>query len=303
MTVRSLESADWILSEILNHRLENPDYPWELAQKRVKRTNWMKDKLVILAMDHPARRVVGASGNPFVMANRADVLHRILRILAVPGIDGLLATPDIIEDLFVLNQRLVKEGRENLLDDKVLIGSINRGGLAGTVFEMDDSPTGYLPDDILRMGLDGGKLLLRLDTQSVDSGKTLNYCVEMLRRLADCRLPTFLEPLAVPHSTDDLVKLVGVASALGGTSRRLWLKLPMADDFERVSRATTCPIVLLGGDNAVSTDEVVQKVAHSLDSGENVRGLMIGRSVMYPKNGDDPVEVAARLADCVHNRN
>jgi hypothetical protein len=46
---------------------------------------------------------------------------------------GVLGTPDIVEDLLLLGA----------LDDKVVIGSMNRGGLAGTSFEIDDRFTGY----------------------------------------------------------------------------------------------------------------------------------------------------------------
>ena len=52
--------------------------------------------------------------------------------LARPGVDGVLGTADIVEDLLLLGA----------LEDKVVIGSMNRGGLAGTVFEIDDRFTG-----------------------------------------------------------------------------------------------------------------------------------------------------------------
>ena len=46
---------------------------------------------------------------------------------------------------------------------KVVIGSMNRGGLADTVFEIDDRFTGYDAVSLARMGFDGGKMLLRID--------------------------------------------------------------------------------------------------------------------------------------------
>ena len=63
--------------------------------------------------------------------------------LSRPGVDGVLGTADIIEDLLLLGA----------LDDKVVIGSMNRGGLAGTVFEIDDRFTGYDAAAIARDGL------------------------------------------------------------------------------------------------------------------------------------------------------
>ena len=50
-----------------------------------------------------------------------------------PAWTACSAPPDILEDLLLLGA----------LDDKVVIGSMNRGGLAGTVFEIDDRFTGY----------------------------------------------------------------------------------------------------------------------------------------------------------------
>ena len=47
--------------------------------------------------------------------------------------NGVLGTPDVLEDLLLLGA----------LDDKVVIGSMNRGGLAGTAFEIDDRFTAY----------------------------------------------------------------------------------------------------------------------------------------------------------------
>ncbi len=73
--------------------------------------------------------------------------------LARPGVDGVLGTPDIVEDLLLLGA----------LDGKVVIGSMNRGGLPGTAFEIDDRFTAYDAGEHRRHGLDGGKMLLRID--------------------------------------------------------------------------------------------------------------------------------------------
>ena len=67
------------------------------------------------------------------------------RALARPGVDGVLGTADIVEDLLLLGA----------LDGKVVIGSMNRGGLAGTVFEIDDRFTGYDAAAIAADGLPG----------------------------------------------------------------------------------------------------------------------------------------------------
>ncbi len=60
---------------------------------------------------------------------------------------------DVLEDLLLLGA----------LDGKIVIGSMNRGGLADTAFEIDDRFTGYDAAAIARMGFNGGKMLMRID--------------------------------------------------------------------------------------------------------------------------------------------
>ena len=77
------------------------------------------------------------------MASRTELLDRLVTALSRPGVDGLLATADIAEDLLLLGA----------LEDKVVFASMNRGGLQGSVFEMDDRLTGYDVAGVLESGL------------------------------------------------------------------------------------------------------------------------------------------------------
>jgi hypothetical protein len=56
----------------------------------------------------------------------------------------VLGTADVLEDLLLLGA----------LEGKVVIGSMNRGGLADTVFEIDDQFTRYDAPAIARMGFE-----------------------------------------------------------------------------------------------------------------------------------------------------
>ena len=76
---------------------------------------------------HRRRRTADRDGQPDRPARAARAA------LARPGVDGLLATPDILEDLLLLGA----------LEGKVAFGSMNRGGLRGAQFELDDQFTGY----------------------------------------------------------------------------------------------------------------------------------------------------------------
>jgi DhnA family fructose-bisphosphate aldolase class Ia len=119
----------------------------------------------------------------------------------------------------------------------------------------------------------------------------------------------FLEPLpvnktakgyAVVKTAEALARLAGVASALGDSSRYLWLKLPYCDGYERVASATTLPILLLGGESAGDPAMFLQQLHSAMAAGTNVRGALVGRNVLYP-GGDDPLAIAESVGGIVHH--
>jgi len=249
----------------------------------------------IIAIDHPARGMVGISGQPFVMADRRDVLERTMTALANPGVDGVMATPDIIDDLALLGA----------LDDKVAIGSINRGGLTGSAWELDDQLTGHTVPSIVDQGLDGGKMLLRIDLDDERSRPTIEACARWITELAAAQKLAMLEPLPYTTSvegrkvldTDDdaLVKCVGIANALGASSAYTWLKLPATAQVERVMAATSLPGLILGGAPGPDPETAFDEWRRAMVV-PNVRGLVVGRSLLYPADGDVAAAVATAAA-------
>ena len=93
-------------------------------------------RLMIVAADHPARGALAVGNRPTAMNSRTDLLDRLRAALADPGVDGVLATSDILDDLLLLGA----------FEDKVVFSSFNRGGLAGACFEFDDQMTGATAD-------------------------------------------------------------------------------------------------------------------------------------------------------------
>jgi hypothetical protein len=288
-----------IQNQLLAMRLTHPELPQTLAQYRRRRSDWTAQPLVIVAADHPARRVVAAGGNPWAMADRVDLLSRVAEVLAQPVVDGVLVTPDIFEELLVVNRWAMGEGAGDILADKVIVGSMNRGGLAETVFDLDDFFSAYTARGLVEMGLDAGKILVRVDPESRDSAQTLRYVVRALNRLDRVRLPVFLEPLSVPLTTEGLVRLVGVVTALGQTSVRRWLKLPMVEDFQRVAQASSLPMVLLGGGQPGRSEDVGQAIERCRSVSPLVRGIMMGRGVLYPSDGRSAAQAAVHLGRVV----
>ena len=278
-------------------RALNPASVTQAAQAR-KRRPFLgpTGRLMIVAADHSARGVLAAGDRPMAMANRAELLGRILIALSRPGVDGILGSADIVDDLLLLGA----------LDDKVVLGSMNRGGLPGTAFEIDDRFTGYSAEAIEAAALDGGKMLLRIDPADPATAGTLQACGDAVTDLAERRLIALIEPFMVRRGDDDrlsgdlspdaVIKSIAIASGLGATSAYSWLKIPVVDEMERVAAASTLPSLLLGGDVGDKPDEMFDRWRHAL-SLPGVRGLVAGRNLLYPPDDDvaGAVDIAVSL--------
>ena len=299
-----------VLARINEMRVTDPECAARSANTRKRRRNLTPDgKLNILAADHPARRVTKVGDDPVRMADRHGYLARIVRVLQSEVVDGVMATMDVLEDLLILHHLLVEAGGPAFLDDRLLIASLNRGGLAGTRWEMDDPVTGASPATCAALKLDGAKLLLRICDEETESLNTIRYCSRVITEMNALGLPTFLEPLPVVKENNNykviknsaaLAKIVGVGSALGDSSRYLWLKLPYCENYEVVARATTLPILLLGGESVGDATPLLREIAAGLEAGSNVRGALVGRNVLYPGD-EDPFVVAQAAGSIIHN--
>lgn len=299
-----------LIGRLVDKRVSDPDYSWRAAQARQRRTVLAPDgKLNLLAADHPARRVTAAGGDPSAMADRHDYLARVFRVLLSPKVDGVMATMDILEDLLSLDALRREAGVQPLLDGKVLVASLNRGGLAGAAWELDDAITGPSCATCAAWGFEGAKMLLRIADDDPGSLKTILACAQAITDANLHRLAFFLEPLPasreggplrIVKSADALARVAGVASALGGSSRNLWLKLPYCENYQKVARATTLPILLLGGETLGDPEPFLRQVHSSLAAGHNVRGALAGRNVLYP-GPDDPLAVAEALGGIIHD--
>lgn len=251
-------------------------------------------RLMIIAADHPARGSLGAGSDTLAMADRTDLLARCAEALTRPGVHGFLGTADLIEDLAVLGA----------LDGKLVFGSMNRGGLAASSFEVDDRFTGYDAAGVAQSGLDGGKMLLRVDPGDPATPRALAACAGAVNELAGRSLTAMVEPFGSSRtngrlrndlSPDAVIRSIAVASGLGRTSARTWLKLPAVADIERVLAATTLPCLLLGGEVPDDPEAALLLWQRALAC-ENALGLVIGRAMLYPPDGDVAAAVDAAVA-------
>jgi hypothetical protein len=284
------------LAGLVETRVHRPHAIAEAAAARRRPSALIgeRGRMMVVAADHPARGALRAGPNPMAMADRTDLLERLCAALDRPGVDGVLGTADILEDLLLLGA----------LDGKLVFGSMNRGGLAGTAFEIDDRFTGYDAASVEAMGFEGGKMLLRIDPEDPATVSTLENCARAVTDLGRRRLVAMVEPF-ISHRVDGrirndltaeaMIRAVSVSAGLGATSAYTWLKVPVVDAMERVMAASTMPALLLGGEVSADQDAAFASWHKALQL-PTVKGLVVGRSLLYPPDDD-----VARAVDAAVN--
>jgi hypothetical protein len=277
------------LTHLVDTRVHRPNAVAEAAARRRRPESLLGEhgRLMMIAADHPARGALRAGSRPLAMGDRLDLLDRLCLALSRPGVNGVLGTPDVLEDLLLLGA----------LDGKVVIGSMNRGGLAGTSFEIDDRFTAYSAAAIAGAGFEGGKMLTRIDPEDPATAPTLAACAHAVSELAGHGLMAMVEPF-ISHRVDGrvrneltpeaMIRAMSVAAGLGTTSAYTWLKVPIVEDMARAMESTTLPALVLGGE--VSDDPRDQQAAFAswrkALALPTVQGLVIGRSLLFPADDD-----------------
>lgn len=281
------QDRTWSIDEL---RFSDPD---AIHRRLVTRTPFSGvpdgENLLVIAADHPARGALAVGEDPLAMADRGELLDRVVEALTRPGVHGVLGTADIIEELAL----------RGAIEGKMVLGSMNRGGLAGASFELDDRFTGYDARGVAEACLDGGKMLLRLDLDDPASAATLEACAHAVDALAERRRIALVEPFMSRRARADgrarndlspeaVITAMAIASGLGRTSAYTWLKLPVVAQMERVMAATTLPTLILGGDVDPSGEgrEETLTAWQSALALPQVRGLVAGRTLLYPPDGD-----------------
>ena len=292
-----LERAEY--DRITEVRVREPEALRLSLKGRARRSLIGPDgNLFIVAADHTARGMLAVGDDPLAVADRYTLLNNIVAALSVDDVDGVMASADILEELALLG----------VLEKKLAIATMNRGGIIGARWELDDRLTAYDPQHIEEYGLDGGKLLLRIEHTDPGVARTLELSARLTTELADRRLMCMVEPLPylieetgrakLDTSVESLIKVTAIASGLGSSSAYTWLKIPAVERMSEVAGSTTMPIVMLGGDPGANADKVFALWRAAMAQ-HNVRGLVAGRALLYPSDGD-VVRAVTAAADTVH---
>lgn len=294
----TLTDQQW--RELIERRADEPGAALDRLRNRRRRTLLTDGRLFVIAADHTARGMLGIPGQPFVMADRRRMLGALLTTLAHPGCDGVLGSPDVLEELALLGA----------LEGKLAFGTTNRGGIIGAAWELDDRPTAYTARDLADCGLDGGKLLLRIADDDAATAPTLEWAARIVSECATLGLPMMVEPLPYRHTAspagpgtaklldddDALLRAVAIAAGLGHTGSSTWLKVPAARDPHRMLATTTLPALILGGSPGPDPEATYASWERAMEV-PNVRGLVVGRALLYPPDGNvaAAIDRAARI--------
>lgn len=284
--------SDQQLAEIVETRARRPEVLAELARGRKRRPEFDDGRgLFFITADDPARANLQIGANPVALGDRRAFLERLTHVLSHPAVDGIVATADIVDELLLLDA----------LHDKLVLGSMNRSGLAGSTWEVDDRISAFDVGAVSEANLDGGKLTLRLDWRDPGTNETLTTVAGSIRQLARAGLVALLEALPVmsesgrvrvANDAEHLIRALSVASGLGSVTARTWLKVPMVREMEQVVAATAQPVLVIGGDPGADDRRAVAKWQEAMALPQ-VRGIVTGRSLLFPADGDVDRAVAA----------
>lgn len=281
---------------LIEARIFDPQAFGKALLNRSRRTVPGADgNLLILASDHTARGKISLGSDALAMADRFTLLQRLVAGLAQPGVDGVLASADILEELAWLGA----------LENKLAIGTINRGGIIGAKWEIDDRLSAYDAEHVLSSGLDGGKTLLRIDYSDPATPRTIEMVAAQTTKLADQKVMAMIEPLpykkdaagnaVLDKSDEELAKVVAIASGIGSSSAYTWLKIPPTERISEVAGATSLPTLMLGGEPANNPLGIFDQWSKAMNE-HNVRGLVAGRTLLYPNDADSESAIKKAVA-------
>lgn len=242
---------------------------------------------LILAADHRARAVLTTE-------NWAEFFGSLAKSL--PACDGILATAQPLEGLAAAGH-ITARHRTYL--------SLNRTGLAGSVFELDDrlvASVGRAASD----GWTGIKHMTRIDFEDPLTAPALELLGQVLEQARDAGLEALVEPIVwqdgrIRRDPDAVVLAAVLAHDIGAPVVKVPVPaVPPGSERQRavarVVASVGVPVLFLGGPRTDGgRDAVLDEVRDVMEAGG--AGMAMGRTIYQDP---DPAEMAGLVAALVH---
>jgi DhnA family fructose-bisphosphate aldolase class Ia len=244
---------------------------------------------LVLAADHRARAVLTTE-------NWAELFGALAQ--ALPSCDAILATAQPLAGL-------AAAGHLTALHRTYL--SINRTGLAGSVFELDDRLVASVPRAAAD-GWSGVKHMTRIDMDNPLTASALELLGQVLEQSRQSGLEALIEPLVwqqgrIRRDTDAIVMAAIIAHDMGAPVLKVPVPAvaPGAERQRAVARvvaSVSVPVLFLGGPiTAGGRAQVLDEVRDVMEGGG--AGMAMGRTIYQDP---EPAEVAGQVHALVHGR-
>ncbi|HOL55432.1 MAG TPA: hypothetical protein PK699_05985 [bacterium] len=244
-------------------------------------------KAMVLAIDHRQRGIQEGIDN---FNNLISLIERL-----APYIDAIMTTKEPLGQI-ILNGNL---------RDKGLVLSLNRTGLAGTTFEMDDRLVCTV-ETALRWGLDGVKLLIKFNRDNLFTNEQLSLLSSVVEECEKWSIPLMVEPLYMNLEDGKLImdrsyQAIKWVSIITNDFRVPILKIPYVktssrkegiEQFSRIRDSVNAKVLLLGGPKRDNPIEVLQDFEDGVKAGAD--GFVVGRNVFLSER-PEVVALAMKL--------
>lgn len=229
-------------------------------------------KAMVLAIDHRQRGIQEGIDN---FNNLVSLIERIS-----PYIDAIMTTKEPLAQL-IINGNLRNKG---------LVLSLNRTGLAGTSFEMDDRLVCTV-ETALRWGLDGVKLLIKFNKKDSYTNEQLSLLSSVVEECEKWSMPLMVEPLYMniedgKLTMDRSYEAIKWVSIITNDFKVPILKIPYVKSnsrkegielFKKIVDSVNAKVLLLGGPKRENPIEVLQDFEDGVKAGAD--GFVVGRNV------------------------
>jgi DhnA family fructose-bisphosphate aldolase class Ia len=242
---------------------------------------------LVLAADHRARGVM-------TIENYDEFFGALAQ--ALPSCDGILATAQPLAGLAAAGH--ITAAHRTYL-------SINRTGLAGSAFELDDRLVASVPRAAAD-GWTGIKHMTRIDMTDPSSSAALELLGQVLEQARDAALDALIEPLVwrdgrVARDPDSVVQAAVIAHDIGAPVIKVPVPaVPPGRERQaavaRVVASVGVPVLFLGGPvGDGGRSPVLEEVRDVMEGGGS--GMAMGRTLYQDP---DPAEVAGLVSALVH---